>query len=52
MNEIVALERGALDRWGNGDPQGYLEIMAPVVPLIMLEQVAAACLRGAGRGAS
>lgn len=26
----------------------YLHIMAPVVPLIMLEQVAAACLRGAG----
>lgn len=26
----------------------YLRIMAPVVPLIMLEQVAAACLRGAG----
>jgi ketosteroid isomerase-like protein len=31
MNEIVALERGALDRWGTGDPQGYLEIMAPEV---------------------
>ena len=31
MNEIVALERGALDRWGKGDPQGYLEIMAPEV---------------------
>lgn len=28
--------------------QRYLEIIAPVVPLIMLEQVAAACLRGAG----
>jgi putative MATE family efflux protein len=26
----------------------FLRIMAPVVPLIMLEQVAAACLRGAG----
>ena len=25
---IIALERAALDRWGNGDPQGYLEIMA------------------------
>ena len=25
---IVALERGALDRWGKGDPQGYFEIMA------------------------
>ena len=31
MNEIIALERGALDRWGRGDPQGYLEIMAPEV---------------------
>jgi ketosteroid isomerase-like protein len=26
---LVALERGALDRWGKGDPQGYFEIMAP-----------------------
>ncbi len=26
---IIALERGALDRWGKGDPQGYLDIMAP-----------------------
>ena len=25
---IIALERGALDRWGKGDPQGYFEIMA------------------------
>src|SRR5258705_1029128 len=25
---IVALERGALDRWGMGDPQGFFEIMA------------------------
>jgi ketosteroid isomerase-like protein len=25
---IVALERGALDRWGKGDPQGYFDIMA------------------------
>jgi ketosteroid isomerase-like protein len=25
---IVALERGALERWGKGDPQGFLEIMA------------------------
>jgi ketosteroid isomerase-like protein len=27
-HDIIALERGALDRWGRGDPQGYLEIMA------------------------
>src|SRR6266567_2210218 len=26
---IIALERGALDRWGKGDPQGYLELYAP-----------------------
>lgn len=26
---LIALERGALDRWRKGDPQGYLEIMAP-----------------------
>jgi ketosteroid isomerase-like protein len=28
---IIAMERAALDRWGQGDPQGYLEIMAPNV---------------------
>ena len=27
-NTIVAMERAALDRWGAGDPGGYLEIMA------------------------
>ena len=26
--DLVAMERAALDRWGKGDPQGYLEIMA------------------------
>lgn len=26
--EIIALERAALERWGEGDPQGYLEIDA------------------------
>lgn len=25
---IIALERAALDRWGRGDPQGYLELYA------------------------
>jgi len=25
---LVDLERGALERWGRGDPQGYLDIMA------------------------
>jgi len=29
--EIIALERGALDRWGNGDPRGYLSIMEPEI---------------------
>jgi ketosteroid isomerase-like protein len=28
---IIAMERAALDRWGAGDPCGYLEIMAPEV---------------------
>jgi ketosteroid isomerase-like protein len=28
---IIAMERTALDRWGAGDPHGYLEIMAPGV---------------------
>lgn len=26
--EIIAFERAALDRWGAGDPSGYLEISA------------------------
>lgn len=30
-NQIVTMERAALDRWGAGDPLGYLEIMAPDV---------------------
>jgi ketosteroid isomerase-like protein len=29
--EIVALERAALDRWITLDPQGYLDLMAPEV---------------------
>jgi ketosteroid isomerase-like protein len=28
---IIALERAALDRWGRGDPQGYLESYAPEI---------------------
>jgi ketosteroid isomerase-like protein len=28
---IIALERKALDRWGRGDPSGFLEICAPDV---------------------
>lgn len=28
---IVAMERAALDRWGRGDPSGFLEISAPDV---------------------
>jgi ketosteroid isomerase-like protein len=28
---IVAMERAALDRWGRGDPGGFLEISAPDV---------------------
>lgn len=30
-DKIIALERAALDRWIKGDPQGYLQIMAPEV---------------------
>jgi ketosteroid isomerase-like protein len=26
---VIAMERAALDRWGKGDPQGYLETYAP-----------------------
>ena len=29
--KILALERAALDRWGKGDPGGYLELSAPDV---------------------
>ena len=28
---IIALERAALDRWGKGDPRGYLDTYAPDV---------------------
>jgi ketosteroid isomerase-like protein len=28
---IIALERAALDRWGKGEPQGYLETYAPEI---------------------
>ena len=28
-NQIMALDRAALDRWGKGDPGGYLELSAP-----------------------
>ena len=30
-DSIVALERAALDRWGRGDPQGYIETYAPEI---------------------
>ena len=29
--KIIAMERSALDRWGKGDPQGYLETYAPEI---------------------
>lgn len=29
--KIIALERAALDRWGKGDPKGYLAIYAPEI---------------------
>ena len=28
---VIALERAGLDRWGRGDPSGFLEICAPDV---------------------
>jgi len=28
---IIALERAALERWGRGDPDGFLDISAPAV---------------------
>jgi ketosteroid isomerase-like protein len=28
---IVGLERGALDRWGKGNPMGFVEIAAPQI---------------------
>ena len=28
---IIALEQGALDRWGRGDPMGFVEIAAPQI---------------------
>ena len=30
-DDIIALERGALDRWGKGDPQGFIELFAPEI---------------------
>jgi ketosteroid isomerase-like protein len=29
--QIINMERAALDRWGRGDPEGFLEICAPEV---------------------
>jgi ketosteroid isomerase-like protein len=28
-HEVLKMERAALNRWGNGDPSGFLEISAP-----------------------
>ena len=30
-DEVIAMERAALDRWSKGDPAGFLEISAPDV---------------------
>ena len=30
-DEVISLERGALDRWGKGDPKGFLETYAPEI---------------------
>lgn len=29
--EIIGIERAALDQWGHGDPQGFLQLFAPEV---------------------
>lgn len=29
--QLIALERAALDRWGHGDPEGFLETYAPEI---------------------
>jgi ketosteroid isomerase-like protein len=29
--DVIALERAALDRWGRGDPSGFLETYAPEI---------------------
>jgi hypothetical protein len=31
VDAVIRLERAALDRWGKGDPSGFLEICAPDV---------------------
>jgi hypothetical protein len=33
-NTILGLERAALDRWGNGDPDGFLELVSTDVSYI------------------
>jgi ketosteroid isomerase-like protein len=30
-DDVIALERAALDRWGAGDPQGFLDTYAPEI---------------------
>jgi ketosteroid isomerase-like protein len=30
-DEVIALEKAALDRWGQGDPNGFLETYAPEI---------------------
>jgi ketosteroid isomerase-like protein len=30
-DEVISLERTALDRWGRGDPTGFLDIYAPEI---------------------
>src|SRR5438067_3718469 len=30
-DDVIARERAALDRWGKGDPQGFLDIYAPEI---------------------
>ncbi len=30
-NQVISIERAALDRWGNGDPRGFLDAYAPEI---------------------
>ena len=43
-DQILMLERGALDRWGKGDPGGFLEVYAP--DITYFDPVTAARIEG------
>ena len=43
-DQILMLERGALDRWGKGDPGGFLELYAS--DITCFDPVTATCIDG------